>query len=192
MAKPSFLLASRNVTLWAACFVLLTSSLMAFSGCTFRHSRQAIGADVLATPADDARFVTEEDAGLALLGLLVLSEPDHYAVLMERARRKNDCARLTHAQLDYYSDGWILVSFPIARITALCEPRREGSPSPNGPDVDGEPTGPRGPSTDADPPPEPAASSGPAPEPAPLPQAEPEPTPSEDPEPESPAPAPTP
>ena len=55
-------------------------------------------------------------------GLVSLSEPDHYAVLLERLRRKHTCSRLSHAQLDFYTEHWILVGFPVARVTAVCEP----------------------------------------------------------------------
>ena len=72
-------------------------------------------------PPQDATFVTEEDSGLSLFGLFVLSEPDHYAVLLERARRRHRCSKLHHAQLDFFSDYWVLVAFPIARVTLVCE-----------------------------------------------------------------------
>jgi hypothetical protein len=107
--------------------------------CTFHHSRQALeyGGE---PPSKDATFVSEEDSGLALpFGLFLLSEPDHYTVLLERLRKRYRCARLHHPQLDFYTDHWLILSFPIARITAVCEPeasdsaeaqRREGAAAP--------------------------------------------------------------
>lgn len=89
--------------------------------CTMPHSKQALLVDP-STPTERARFVTEEDSGVALFGILTFSEPDHYAVLLERARRAHRCARLHHAQLDYYTDHWIVLAFPISRITVVCEP----------------------------------------------------------------------
>ncbi len=65
--------------------------------------------------------MTEEDSGLSLLGLFQLSEPDHYAVLLERARRRHRCERMHHAQLDFFTDHWLLVAFPISRMTLVCE-----------------------------------------------------------------------
>lgn len=96
---------------------------MCATGCTLYHSKQAVwhGDE---PPAADATFVTEEDSGLSLLGVIVVAEPDHYAVLLERARQRYKCARLTHIQLDYYTDFWLLIGFPIARLTAVCEPFR--------------------------------------------------------------------
>jgi hypothetical protein len=82
-------------------------------------------------PAADARFVTEEDSGLSIFGMFVLAEPDHYAVLLERMRRDHRCARLLHPQLDFYTDHWILIAFPISRVTSLCEP--EAPPAPPSP-----------------------------------------------------------
>ena len=81
--------------------------------CTMPHSKQALLVDP-STPTERARFVTEEDSGVALFGILTFSEPDHYAVLLERARRTHRCARLHHAQLDYYTDHWIVLAFPLA------------------------------------------------------------------------------
>jgi hypothetical protein len=92
------------------------------SACTLHHSKQALSATDSASPSSNATFVTEEDSGLMLFGVLQLSEPDHYAVLLERARRRFRCARVHHAQLDFFTDHWILVSFPIARLTLVCEP----------------------------------------------------------------------
>jgi hypothetical protein len=102
--------------------VLLPALALLATACTAYHSRQALFDPTAPTPPDDATFVSEEDSGLAILGVLVVSEPDHYAVLLERARRRHECRRLHHVQLDYYTDHWLLVGFPIARITALCEP----------------------------------------------------------------------
>lgn len=96
------------------------------SGCTLHHSKQAL-LTAPQTPSDKARFVTEEDSGLALFGLFQLSEPDHYAVLLERARRRNRCGSLHDAQLDFYTDYWIVLSFPISRVTLLCEPEAPAS-----------------------------------------------------------------
>lgn len=102
--------------------VSLVGSLLLASACTLHHSKVAI-ADTRPIPiAPDAKFVTSDDSGLALLGLLVVSEPDHYAVLIERIRRRYNCAEIHHAQLDFYSDIWLFVSFPIARVTAICDP----------------------------------------------------------------------
>lgn len=100
------------------------------SGCTLHHSKQALYVDSpRAEPASpEARFVTEEDSGLSIFGVFVLAEPDHYAVLLERLRRDHRCARLTYPQLDFYTDHWFLIAFPISRITSLCEPEADGSP----------------------------------------------------------------
>jgi hypothetical protein len=91
-------------------------------GCTTHHSKQALWTDAYQTPSPDSTFVTEEDSGLLLFGLLTITEPDHYAVLLERARRRYQCARMAHAQLDFYTDHWLIVAFPISRITVICEP----------------------------------------------------------------------
>jgi hypothetical protein len=96
--------------------------------CTLHHSKQALSAEPSAAPPPDARFVTEEDSGLSLFGLFVLAEPDHYAVLLERMRRDYRCARLSYPQLDFYTDHWLLIAFPITRITSLCEPELPGAP----------------------------------------------------------------
>ena len=85
-----------------------------------------------APPSSDATFVTEEDSGLMLLGVFELAEPDHYAVLLERARRRYHCQRFHHAQLDFYTDYWLIISFPISRLTLICE---------KGPAPAAEPTG---------------------------------------------------
>ncbi len=102
----------------------LLISLLAFglSGCTVLHSRQALWAPTEPTPSPAATFVQEEDSGLFLLGVIQLSEPDHYAVMLERARRRHRCRRIHHAQLDFYTDHWLIVAFPISRITLVCEP----------------------------------------------------------------------
>jgi hypothetical protein len=97
-----------------AVWVLLT-------GCTFYHSKQAV-LTATTTPTERAVFVTEEDSGLSLFGVFALSEPDHYAVLLERARKRFKCASLHDAQLDFYTDYWVVLSFPISRITLVCEP----------------------------------------------------------------------
>ena len=112
-------------------FGLAAAALAASLGaCTLHHSKQALSAEIPAgpPPAPDARFVTEEDSGLSLFGLFVLAEPDHYAVLLERMRRDYRCARLSYPQLDFYTDHWLLIAFPITRITSLCEPELPGAP----------------------------------------------------------------
>ncbi len=110
-------------------FLLLLPCLLLLSGCTFAHSRQALWTAEYATPSEAATFVQEEDSGLLLLGLFQLSDADHYAVVLERMRRRHRCAKLHHAQLDYFTDHWLIVGFPIVRITAVCEPTA-GPPSP--------------------------------------------------------------
>lgn len=90
------------------------------SGCTLHYSKQAMFEAV--EPSPDATFVSEEDSGLDLFGIVTLSEPDHFAVLVARAKRRYRCDRMHSIQLDYYSEFWILVAFPIVRITAVCEP----------------------------------------------------------------------
>lgn len=95
------------------------------SGCTIHHSKQALWTGSAPPEAGTDRFVTEEDSGLSLFGVIEVSEPDHFAVLLERARRQNRCERLHQAQLDFYTDHWLIVAFPISRITVLCEePKR--------------------------------------------------------------------
>lgn len=101
--------------------VLLLASLLA-SGCTIHHSRQALAQDIAAAPPKASRFVSEDDSGLLLFGLVSLTEPDHYAVLLERVRRKHKCARLSHGQLDFFTEHWLLVGFPVVRLTLVCEP----------------------------------------------------------------------
>ncbi|MCA9628259.1 MAG: hypothetical protein KC766_11360 [Myxococcales bacterium] len=95
---------------------------LACSGCTIHHSKQALYAANEPTPEPDATFVQEEDSGLSLFGVFQIAEPDHYAVLLERARRRYRCSRIHHAQLDFFTDHWLLIAFPISRITAICDP----------------------------------------------------------------------
>jgi hypothetical protein len=99
--------------------VLLLSAWL--TGCTFHHSKQALWTPAQRAPAPDATFISEEDSGLSLLGIISLSEPDHYAVLLERARRRYRCRKMHHAQLDFFTDYWIFVSFPVSRVTLICE-----------------------------------------------------------------------
>jgi hypothetical protein len=99
----------------------LLASVWFSSSCTQHHSRQALWAGVQPTPTNSATFVSEEDAGLALFGLIQITEPDHYAVLLERARQRFKCRRFSNAQLDFYTDHWLVIAFPIARVTLICE-----------------------------------------------------------------------
>lgn len=103
---------------------------LACVNCTFHHSKQALWAGASPAPQSNATFVTSEDSGLMLLGFFTLSEPDHYAVLLERARRRFHCDRMRDAQLDFYTEYWILVAYPISRITLICErdPVSQGKP----------------------------------------------------------------
>jgi hypothetical protein len=101
---------------------------LAASGCTIHHSKQALWTPQQTPASPDATFVTEEDSGLSLFGVFVLAEPDHYAVLLERARQRYRCERMHHAQLDFFTDFWIIVAFPIARMTLICE--RAPAPKP--------------------------------------------------------------
>ena len=101
----------------AACLLLITT----LSSCTVYHSKQALLSNPSRVPAADATFVTEEDSGLMLGSVIVITEPDHYAILLERARQRYRCARMHHAQLDFYTDYWLIVAFPIARLTLVCE-----------------------------------------------------------------------
>jgi len=119
-----------SVAATAGALVLLLASSV---GCTVHHSRQAIGADLGRQPPATTRFITEDDSGLLLFGVLSLSEPDHYAVLVERARKKHRCGRLSQGQLDFFTEHWILVGFPVLRLTLLCEPD-EGAASPPTPE----------------------------------------------------------
>jgi hypothetical protein len=113
---------------------LAVLGLFTLFGCTLYHSKQALQAEAptRAPHSSDARFVTEEDSGLSIFGVFVLAEPDHYAVLLERLRRHHRCARLLYPQLDFYTDHWLLIAFPIARVTSLCEPESadDGAPIP--------------------------------------------------------------
>jgi hypothetical protein len=92
------------------------------TGCTISHSKQAMVETMRHMPGREATFVSEEDSGLSLLGVLTISEPDHYAVLIERSRQRYKCGEIHSMQLDYYTEYWIIVGFPIARMTAVCEP----------------------------------------------------------------------
>lgn len=98
--------------------------------CTLYHSKQALHAGAPSEPpaSPEARFVSEEDSGLSVFGVFVLAEPDHYAVLLERMRRDHRCSRLLYPQLDFYTDHWLLIAFPISRITSLCEPEQFNLP----------------------------------------------------------------
>ena len=107
----------------------LVVCLLLSQACTISHSKQALWAPTEPVPRPTARFVSEEDSGIAIFGYFQLSEPDHYAVLMERARKRHRCSRLLQAQLDFYTDHWLLVSFPIARVTLLCESHTETTPA---------------------------------------------------------------
>jgi hypothetical protein len=97
-------------------------ALLVPTACTLHHSKQALWAPSEPAPSAAARFVSEEDSGLSLFGIFMLSEPDHYAVLLERARKKHRCATIHHAQLDFFTDHWLIVAFPISRMTLVCEP----------------------------------------------------------------------
>jgi hypothetical protein len=99
---------------------LLACALLA-TGCTIHHSKQALWTPQQQPPAPDAQFVTEEDSGLSLFGVFMLAEPDHYAVLLERARQLYRCDRMHHAQLDFFTDHWLIIAFPISRMTLICE-----------------------------------------------------------------------
>jgi hypothetical protein len=117
----------------ARCFKLRPATLGIVSSCllgacTIPHSKQALWTPAQRPPSPQATFVTEEDSGLSLLGVVVLSEPDHYAVLLERARRFHRCAHMHHVQLDYFTDHWLIVAFPISRITLICERVPEPEP----------------------------------------------------------------
>lgn len=109
---------------------LAIAALLVGVSCTLHQSRTAVPTQIpVPVPSEDSTFVTEEDSGFSLLGVFVITEPDHYAVLMERMRRRHNCSSLSHVQLDFFTDYWILVGFPIARLTAVCEPVRE-TPDP--------------------------------------------------------------
>ncbi len=98
--------------------------------CTIPHSKQALWTGTEPVPRADSTFVTEEDSGLMLLGVITLTEPDHYAVLLERARRHYRCDRMHHAQLDFFTDHWLIVAFPVSRITLICERDPAKAPAP--------------------------------------------------------------
>jgi hypothetical protein len=114
-------------TLLAAAFASLT---LASSGCVIAHSRQAMSSNIEEVPPPKARFVQEEDSGLLLAGFIQIAEADHYAVLLARLRERHRCKRLSFPQLDYYTDHWLVVAFPIARVTAICEPEETGEKRP--------------------------------------------------------------
>ena len=99
----------------------LTLAAWATSGCTLYHSKQADFATVRGNLEPNATFVTEEDSGLSLFGAFVLAEPDHFSILMDRAQRRYNCSTLRFAQLDFYTDHWGLIAFPISRVTLICE-----------------------------------------------------------------------
>lgn len=109
--------------------VVFAALLLLLSGCTLHYSKQALYEAV--DPSPDATFVSEEDSGLFILSLFQVSEPDHFAVLLARAKKRYRCSKIHSIQLDYYSEIWLIVSFPIARITAICEP--EGAAPPPAP-----------------------------------------------------------
>jgi hypothetical protein len=118
MAQPlASRLASKLVALSLLCFA---------SGCTIYHSRQADFATVDGQLEPTATFITEEDSGLSLLGIFVITEPDHFSVLLDRAQRRYNCSSLRFAQLDFYTDHWVIVAFPISRVTLVCEPPKKG------------------------------------------------------------------
>lgn len=101
--------------------LLVIGLLWCMTGCSIPLSKQALWTPAQGPPSADAVFTSEEDSGLALFGLIHFNEPDHYAVLLERTRRRNKCERLHHVQLDFYLDHWIIIAFPISRVTAICE-----------------------------------------------------------------------
>lgn len=100
---------------------LVLAAGLALVGCTMHHSKQALWVAGQPQPQPDATFITEEDSGLMLLGAITLAEPDHYAVLLERARRRYRCERMHHGQLDFFTDHWLIVAFPVSRVTLICE-----------------------------------------------------------------------
>lgn len=109
---------------WLDTFAVMALSASTYA-CTLHHSKQALYAEGAPTPSEEADFISAEDSGLLLFGFFQVSEPDHYAVLIERMRRKYKCRRIHHAQLDFYTDHWLIVAFPIARVTMLCERAEE-------------------------------------------------------------------
>jgi hypothetical protein len=139
---------------------LVVLGLCTLVGCTLYHSKQALyaGEPPGEPPPAAARFVSEEDSGLSIFGVFVLAEPDHYAVLLERLRRDHRCARLLYPQLDFYTDHWLLIAFPIARITSLCEPESSEAAPP----IPALPGSPGWHDTPASPPPAPADPTQPA------------------------------
>lgn len=112
--------------MWAA--LAVGGALSTNTGCVIAHSRQAMSPDLGETPPANARFVQEEDSGLLIGGFIQVSDADHFAVLLARLRERNRCKRLSSAQLDYYTDHWVVVAFPVARVTALCEPQDAPAP----------------------------------------------------------------
>jgi hypothetical protein len=138
LAHPRFAAASTQVTgrsgkagraagLRALAGGLLTTlALTTSSGCVIAHSRQAMSPNLDEAPPANARFVQEEDSGLLIGGFIQVSDADHFAVLLARLRERNRCKHLSSAQLDYYTDHWVVVAFPVARVTALCEPQEAG------------------------------------------------------------------
>ena len=98
-------------------------------GCTLQHSKAVLWPTQNTPATDAATFVTVEDSGLALLGVFQVSEPDHYAVLLERARWRYKCDELHSGQLDFYTDHWLIVAFPISRLTLVCERHAPGADS---------------------------------------------------------------
>lgn len=107
--------------------VALGLAVLLLSGCTFYHSKQALVSPHDSPPHPEATFVQEEDSGLAILGLFELAQPDHYAVLIERARRRYRCSKVHHAQLDFFTDYWLFLAFPISRVTLVCDPPASGA-----------------------------------------------------------------
>lgn len=104
-----------------ASLLAIVALIFTLAGCTMHHSKQALWVSGQPRPTPDATFVTVEDSGLMLLGALTLAEPDHYAVLLERARRQYRCERMHHGQLDFFTDHWLIVAFPVSRLTLICE-----------------------------------------------------------------------
>ena len=106
---------------WKGAVTSLVAVAVLASSCTLYHSKIPVAGTGDSEISPDSVFVTEDDSGLALLGIFVVAEPDHYTILVERARRRYKCKKLHHVQLDFYTDYWLFVGFPIARITAICE-----------------------------------------------------------------------
>jgi hypothetical protein len=101
--------------------LLMALAVSLASGCVLHHSKQALWSDLDNVPDDAATFETEEDSGVSLFGIIQIAEPDHYSVLLERLRRRYQCTRMHHVQLDFYTDHWLLIAFPISRVTLICE-----------------------------------------------------------------------